>query len=519
MKISIIERLSNATKLARSELFLTWNEWNDYNFKTMFGVFYFDKHSIKHDLDWVRIGYYGQNEHERQININDVFLDKIPHKFFSLGSTAYYEKLNELEATIRDNILYALNDIAKDPSIFKTAIEERVTKISLLRGRSETEVIGQLRRMANGGKTLTSYDFKYHSPTLFGGSRKYDLEFFVDPESIVPTNIHVLIGRNASGKTTVFNNMIKSLLYENAVDLDHGTFEADVILDEDNIFANLISISFSAFDEAGLERATTEKPFRIPYTYIGLKRFLDENSETITLKGPVELTKEFIQSLVACFQDLKKELWQDAMEIIKSDPNLKSESIDTLTETVESLQEIVDAEIREQIIKNIEGQFRRLSSGHKIILLTITRLVETLEEKSLVLVDEPETHLHPPLLSSFIRAVSELLNRRNGVSIIATHSPVVLQEVPSSCVWKLQRLGLEAIAERLEIDSFGENVGILTREVFGLEVTASGFYSLLDKVTNTKTDYESILNIFNDQLGMEARYIVRTLIANKTKEG
>ena len=42
--------------------------------------------------------------------------------------------------------------------------------------------------------------------------------------------------------------------------------------------------------------------------------------------------------------------------------------------------------------------FRKLSSGHKIVLLTITRLVETVEEKTLVLLDEPEAHLHPPLL-------------------------------------------------------------------------------------------------------------------------
>jgi predicted ATP-dependent endonuclease of OLD family len=73
--------------------------------------------------------------------------------------------------------------------------------------------------------------------------------------------------------------------------------------------------------------------------------------------------------------------------------------------------------------------FNKLSSGHKIVLLTITRLVETVEEKTLVMLDEPESHLHPPLLSAFIRALSELLILRNGVAIIATHSPVILQEL------------------------------------------------------------------------------------------
>ena len=159
--------------------------------------------------------------------------------------------------------------------------------------------------------------------------------------------------------------------------------------------------------------------------------------------------------------------------------------------------------------------FKRLSSGHKIVLLTITRLVETLQERSLVLIDEPEAHLHPPLLSAFIRALSELLNSTNGVAIIATHSPVILQEAPKSCVWKLRRAGAEAIADRLEIESFGENVGVLTNEIFGLEIAKSGFYKLLNKAIEVNDNYEEVVDHFNDQLGMEARAIVMSIYSNK----
>src|SRR4029077_1742647 len=107
--------------------------------------------------------------------------------------------------------------------------------------------------------------------------------------------------------------------------------------------------------------------------------------------------------------------------------------------------------------------FLNLSTGHKIVLLTLTRLVETVEERTLILFDEPESHLHPPLLSAFIRALSDLLIDRNGVAVIATHSPVVLQEVPACCAWKLQRYGGLLEAERPEAETFGENVGVLTR--------------------------------------------------------
>ena len=79
-----------------------------------------------------------------------------------------------------------------------------------------------------------------------------------------------------------------------------------------------------------------------------------------------------------------------------------------------------------------------MSSGHKIILLTVVNLVNFVEEKTLVIMDEPEEHLHPPLVSAFIRALSELMSYRNGVAIIATHSPVIVQEVPRRCVWKIR---------------------------------------------------------------------------------
>jgi predicted ATP-dependent endonuclease of OLD family len=157
-----------------------------------------------------------------------------------------------------------------------------------------------------------------------------------------------------------------------------------------------------------------------------------------------------------------------------------------------------------------------LSSGHKIVLLTITRLVETVDERTLVLLDEPESHLHPPLLSAFVRSLSELLVQRNGVAIIATHSPVVLQEVARSCVWILRRSGAEVLTERPAIETFGENVGVLTREVFGLEVSHSGFHTILGDIIKDEKSYEGVLKRFGNQLGAEARAIARALAVSES---
>ena len=145
-------------------------------------------------------------------------------------------------------------------------------------------------------------------------------------------------------------------------------------------------------------------------------------------------------------------------------------------------------------------------------LLIMTQLVATVEEKTLVLLDEPESHLHPPLLSAFIRALSNLLDNRNGVAIIATHSPVVLQEIPKSCVWKIERTGAITDSFRPKIETFGENVGTLTSEIFGLEVEKSGFHNLLTESVKRGGTYEDILKSYDNQLGREGRLLLKILI-------
>jgi len=123
------------------------------------------------------------------------------------------------------------------------------------------------------------------------------------------------------------------------------------------------------------------------------------------------------------------------------------------------------------------------------------------------------------LLSAFIRALSDLLINRNGVAIVATHSPVILQEVPASCVWKIIRHGMAAAAERPEIETFSENVGVLTREVFGLEVTRSGFHRMLAEAIGDLQSVDEVAAKFDNEVGSEGRALISNLIAERNARG
>ncbi len=476
-----------------------WDDW--FEFETLYQLFYDDSNNQRHTLGYVKIGQFDMEKEQRRASLPESF-NNLNENFFSLGQDeSYYQILKDLDNEIGYSILMALKDIAYDLNLFEKAQNERVTKISLLRDVPVNTVKEQFNRLAHGGEELTSYDFTYTAPKPRNSDLYVQLSFNVQPRSNPPTNVHVVIGRNGVGKTHLLNNILNSLLSSEKT-TRYGIFDAT----KATLFANVVSVSFSAFDEAEPIKEQKDKTKGLQYSYIGLKRIKKGDEKDNLPKSPLMLANEFIKSLKNCQVGTKKERWLNAINFLKSDPMFQEANISSLIDLDEQNFEIQTREI-----------FKKLSSGHKIVLLTITRLVETVKEKTLVMLDEPESHLHPPLLSAFIRSLSELLILRNGVAIIATHSPVILQEVPKSCAWILNRSGTSAKAERPERETFGENVGTLTHEVFGLEVTNAGFYNLIKESVNENENYEEIISNFNNNLGTEAKAISRALINIKNQ--
>jgi predicted ATP-dependent endonuclease of OLD family len=161
--------------------------------------------------------------------------------------------------------------------------------------------------------------------------------------------------------------------------------------------------------------------------------------------------------------------------------------------------------------ENTQKAFSRLSSGHKIVLLTTACLVDAVVEKSLVILDEPETHLHPPLLAALVRAISSILVQKNGVAIVMTHSPVVLQEIPSSCCWEMQRSGSTVALRMISEQTFGSDINTLMRGVFGLEALNSGFHQLLIKaLKDNDGDIDKTIQQFNNGIGMEGLLLLKS---------
>lgn len=503
-----------------NEVLLVRDNWNDwFVWVTQFYVIVVTQENQRIDIGHVKIARAGMTHQSATTSaLLSVEFPRLNAPWFSIGQTEnYYEQINELGDQYRDWYLNAIRDIARTPAMLDEYADEAVLWRSLLRDIDTDRVRNRFNRLATGDAALTNFAFRYTFPQ---DPRTTDappqLGFQVTPASNPPTNVHVVIGRNGVGKTRCFDYLSRAFLGLPAREggpvgeigplTPLGTISP--FAGKGHGFAGLVTVSFSPFDEYGPLVSSTSN-LDVRYDYIGLIRESaeqispsgDDNDElaTLTIKGRLELARDFLKGIAACRGAARRRRWLRAVELLEADPLFLDANA----------KAIID-----DIAEGWEGRtrkwFRRLSSGHSVILLTITRLVELVEEKSLVLIDEPEGHLHPPLLSAFVRALSELLIDRNGVAIVATHSPVVLQEVPRSCAWVLNRTGLAARADRPELETFGENVGVLTREVFGLEVIQTGFHRLISEAVR-QGGYEQVITQFGDRLGGEARSLARAL--------
>ena len=85
-----------------------------------------------------------------------------------------------------------------------------------------------------------------------------------------------------------------------------------------------------------------------------------------------------------------------------------------------------------------------------------------------MLLDEPETHLHPNFVSRFVALLDSLLAQTGSAAIVATHSVYFVREVFREQVTVL-RVGEEGRIEASApiLRTFGADVGAISYFVFG----------------------------------------------------
>jgi predicted ATPase len=142
------------------------------------------------------------------------------------------------------------------------------------------------------------------------------------------------------------------------------------------------------------------------------------------------------------------------------------------------VSELIDeVRIRVKLRKN-DGSvtFRELSEGEQQLLTVLGLIRFTVEEESLFLLDEPDTHLNPRWSVEYLQHIRDFL-QSNGVEnqsshvLLATHNPIAVAELVKEQVQILKRDDDTLAISASEPDTHPRGMGyagVVTSEMFGL---------------------------------------------------
>jgi predicted ATP-binding protein involved in virulence len=172
------------------------------------------------------------------------------------------------------------------------------------------------------------------------------------------------------------------------------------------------------------------------------------------------------------------------------------------------------SEVRIKVKKvNVDGNitFKELSEGEQQLLTVLGLLRFTKDDDSLILLDEPDTHLNPIWKWRYLEFLEDVVKRPESTQIIInTHDPLVVGNLKKEEVRLFQNTKEGNIKiEQPSIDPRGLGVeGILTSELFGLPTT-------MDDYTQSKLDKRNELLIKQQQqeLSKEEQETLRELFA------
>ncbi|EIL3306031.1 AAA family ATPase [Escherichia coli] len=500
------------------------SNWNDFKYKThaLASVFSQGRHIFKgellsavladdsnHQLEYIGIANRIGNKSDLTITDNS---------YFSLFPSIriYRNLVRDVGVDEAMKILHSLNDIVyiseyeRKSKLLKEALKSDVFQKSFMRN---AESFFAFNHAADIFRGLDFEELNYISHELklkfsldgFNNFHEIDLKFKSD--GIIPKRINIFIGENGLGKSQALNHFVKAALQLRGFsdclhDISNGHEQRPMI-------NRLLAIGTPGETSNTYPSDSIKNP-KLYYRRLLLTR----NGRHSIGKSLVQLARmdESIKNMARWdifIEAISIALPIDNIVIPLSNAGFNVNSI-PLTQLKNSWNEEKQLDIWSNIEDNVEPRIAGdegvypMSSGQLSYFKFALLACLYIENGSFVLLDEPETHLHPKLISDFVTLLDNILERTGSFAIIATHSVYFVREVTREQVHVFKRDAnklIHILSPRLK--TFGANIGDISYFVFEEGISNSLSKKIVKKANETGLKFQEIKSAYADELPTE----------------
>lgn len=431
--------------------------WDDYGCKTRYFLKYFQAPNECEFIGMVKIM---NRDNDVTYGTIESGITNLQQNFCSLGQDlAYYRRIKDVLGPEYRNFLLAFRDAACFSQICDDFYETSTFRASLIRESSADKALQMARYVLAGYSESEKFDFifkaeiPYYKQDLL--SIRFNFERIDHPRNL--NRIVALIGNNGVGKTTVLSQLAECLVKN----------EVERFSPHPPLFTKIIAISYSIFDKFfNIESSSFN------YVYCGIqhkkKRIMTENEilerSRISLKLIEKLgrNKDFYNLIGLLLND-------EMIDLLRTEP--ERINIDAFSDL-----------------------YPKLSSGQSMLMNMIIEIVANIRINSLLLLDEPEIHLHPKGITQITEIVNYICNQYKSCCVMATHSSLIIQELLSRNVIIIDtEVDGSPIVRDMRIESFGENLTTITEDVFGRNSMTNSYIQTVKDIVKNSNDFDDVL--------------------------
>lgn len=434
-------------------------------------------------------------------NNMEVSFNRLNDKFCSLGlgNEYYMNLLYKFGYRHASAILRALRDAGTNDEVYEKFCSHPIFINSLLKDLSSQNARQEASLLMDGSKMNDVFSFAYRHVPIYNMSTHIDWELDIKYDCLPFQRTFAIIGENGVGKTQIMSQLMHDIVESDCPNLTNSP-----------LFGGVLAICSSHYDAYSEQKEKITNP-RIPVNVCTVvqdkdtKKRLHEAIKQIISRGTYYTGQEVLSLREHYMELLTIQLGKDmATDLILSN---------------------VDAEGEERFVvneKKLENLVKTVSTGELQIFELITFVCTHVHLKTLMLIDEPEVHLHPRLITRFFVALSGLLSRFKSYAIISTHSPVVIRECVNQNVYRMCRDGKKVALGKVRYATFGEDLSVLYQRVFDFDERESYFYDVVKDRCNANggvyKDVISFMEASKIKLGLNSRDMIRDCIDDITSE-